>query len=97
MKILASVGLAFEQIDLIELDKQKGIDYQALRAAKLTQKFISFGVGLSRLGWNWVLVPYQIKAIEGIDFLLVDSLQSIAMNQNLKKGLWLSLQKIFNV
>lgn len=96
-KIIGAVGLKLDQVDLVEYNKYRNIDYQEVISKKVTSKFISFGVGFSKLGWSLLLVPYQIKSIDGVEFLLADSLQNIAINQNLKKSLWLSLQKMFGV
>lgn len=96
-KIIGAVGLKLDQVDLVEYNKFGSVDYQEVISKKVTSKFISFGVGFSKLGWSLLLVPYQIKSIDGVEFLLADSLQNIAINQNLKKSLWLSLQKMFGV
>ncbi|RFS13948.1 DNA polymerase III subunit psi [Emticicia sp. C21] len=94
-KILGAVGLSLSQIDLIEIQKTQHIDYPSFIAQKVTTKFISFGVGLSRLNWDIMLVPYQIKNVSGIDFLLANDLRAIAADTTLKKNLWAALQKMF--
>jgi len=95
-KILGAVGLSLAQIDLIEIEKPQHIDYQAFVAQKTTNKFISFGVGLGKLNWDLMLVPYQIKTESGIDFLLANNLGLIATDTSLKKDLWAALQKMFS-
>lgn len=93
--ILKAVGLSLAQIDLIEIQKTQQIDYASFIAQKVTTKFISFGVGLSRLNWDIMLVPYQIRNVAGIDFLLANELGAIAADTTLKKNLWTALQKMF--
>lgn len=95
-KILGAVGLSLAQIDLIEIDKPQHIDYQAFITQKTTNKFISFGVGLGKLNWDLMLVPYQIRTESGIDFLLANNLGAIAIDTTLKKDLWAALQKMFS-
>lgn len=95
-KILGAVGLSLAQIDLIEIDKPQHIDYQAFITQKTTNKFISFGVGLGKLNWDLMLVPYQIRTESGIDFLLANNLGAIATDTTLKKDLWAALQKMFS-
>ncbi|MFD2521537.1 hypothetical protein [Emticicia soli] len=95
-KILGAVGLSLAQIDLIEIEKPQHIDYQAFVAQKTTNKFISFGVGLGKLNWDLMLVPYQIKTESGIDFLLANNLGAIATDTTLKKNLWAALQQMFS-
>lgn len=94
--ILKAVGLSLAQIDLIEIQKTQQIDYPSFIAQKVTTKFISFGVGLSRLNWDVLLTPYQIKNVSGIDFLLANDLGAIAADTTLKKNLWVALQKMFS-
>ncbi|MBA4852600.1 DNA polymerase III subunit psi [Emticicia sp. BO119] len=95
-KILRAVGLSLAQIDLIEIQKTQQIDYPSFIEQKITAKFISFGVGLSKLNWDLMLVPYEIRTVSGIDFLLAHDLGVIAADTKLKKDLWAALQKMFN-
>ncbi|WP_337044889.1 hypothetical protein [Emticicia sp. 17c] len=94
-KVLAAVGLSLDHIDLIEIQKTQQIDYQTFIAQKTTDKFISFGIGLSRLKWDLMLVPYQIRHVSGVDFLLANDLRSISVDTDMKKSLWAALQKMF--
>ncbi|GAB3510908.1 hypothetical protein [Emticicia fontis] len=94
--ILKAVGLSLAQIDLIEIQKTQHIDYPSFIEQKVTTKFISFGVGLGKLNWDLPLMPYQIKTVSGIDFLLANNLGAIATDTNLKKNLWTALQKMFS-
>lgn len=95
-RILGAVGLSLSQIDLIEIQKIQHIDYDSFIAQKITTQFISFGIGLSRLNWDLMLVPYQIRTASGIDFLLANDLGAIATDTTLKKNLWAALQKMFS-
>ncbi|MCU0324143.1 MAG: hypothetical protein MUF45_02680 [Spirosomaceae bacterium] len=94
-KILGAVGLGLDQVDLVELSKIKTLDYQSFIGQKATNQFISFGIGMSKLGWNILLPPYQIKKVEGISFLLADTLSDIEASQSLKKSLWEGLKLLF--
>lgn len=94
-KILAAVGVNFEDVDLIELKKIPTLNRQEWIGQKKTNYFISFGVGLAKLGWQVLLPPYQQKTMDGVQFLLTDDLKNIASNVLLKKKLWEVLQKMF--
>lgn len=94
-KILGAVGLSLTQIDLIEIQKTQEIDYPSFIAQKVTTKFISFGVGLSKLNWDLMLVPYQVRSVSGVDFLLANDLGTIATDTTLKRNLWAALQEMF--
>lgn len=96
IKILKAVGVSIEQVDLIVFNKSQDLDYQSVISQKITTHFISFGIGMSKLGWSMLLAPYQVKKIEGISFLLADTLKDIEVSQNLKKSLWGALKEMFN-
>jgi len=95
-KILEAVGLSLDQVDLIEIQKIQHLDYQSFISQKVTTKFISFGVGFGKLNWDLLLVPYQVRNVSGVDFLLANELYNIAADTNLKKNLWGALQKMFS-
>ncbi len=94
-KILGAVGLTFDQIDFVIFEQSKGLDYKLILSQKITTHFISFGIGMSKLGWSMLLAPYQLKKIENINFLLTDNLKDIESSQNLKKSLWGALKVFF--
>jgi DNA polymerase III psi subunit len=95
IKILGAVGISIEQVDLIVFNNSQSLDYQSFISQKITTHFISFGIGMSKLGWSMLLAPYQITKLEGINFLLADNLKDIESSQNLKKSLWGALQGMF--
>ena len=95
-KMLKAVKLDFEQIDLVDIATTSPLEYQDFLSEKVTHQMISFGVGLGRLNWDLMLVPYQIKTVEGVQFLLSDALSVIAQDQNgEKRKLWAALQALF--
>jgi hypothetical protein len=96
IKILGAVGVSIEQVDLIVFNHSQSLDYQSIMSQKVTSNFISFGIGMSKLGWSMLLAPYQINKIEGINFLLADTLKDIEVSQNLKKSLWGALKGMFS-
>ncbi|PLK45454.1 hypothetical protein [Emticicia sp. TH156] len=95
-KILSAVGLSLAQVDLIDVQVMPTIDYPSFLAQKTTSKLISFGVGFSKLNWDVVLTPYQLKSLSGITFLLANNLQTISTDTAHKKNLWAALQVMFN-
>lgn len=95
VKILGAIGLTLAQVDLIELSKAQILDYQSFIAQNVTQKVISFGVGLGKINWNILLNIYQPKNVSGVDFLLSDELIILDTNLDLKKILWGALKTMF--
>ncbi len=95
VKILGAIGLTLEQVDLVELSKVQGLDYQAFLSQNVTRKFVSFGVGLGKINWNILLNIYQPKNVAGVDFLLSDELRVLDTNLDLKKTLWSALKMMF--
>ena len=61
----------------------------------MTEKFISFGVGLGKLNWDVLLNIYQIKKVAAIDYLLSDELRIVEADLNLKRRLWVALKQMF--
>lgn len=97
-KILKAVHLSMEEVDFINIDAlDKQSNFKDMLSAKTVHHFISFGVALKRLSLEILLVPYQIKPIEGINFLYADPLAALQTDVNKKKALWLCLKKMFAV
>ncbi|WP_247233216.1 hypothetical protein [Telluribacter sp. SYSU D00476] len=95
--ILKAVGHSIDEADIVNLSYVPATDARSVFADKLTNHFITFGVPLIKLQLDLLLPPYTPKQVEGIWFLLADPLAVIEADRNLKKQLWLALQKIFAV
>lgn len=95
IKILGAIGTSLDHVDLVELSKIHSLDYQSFTSQNITQKVISFGVGLGKLNWNILLNLYQPKNVAGVDFILSDELRILEENINLKKTLWNALKLMF--
>lgn len=95
--ILKATGHAASEIDLLNFSYIPQADARTVLAQKSTNYFISFGVPLIKLQLDLLLPPYTPKQIEGIWFLLTDSLAIIEADKSQKKRLWLALQKMFEL
>lgn len=95
--ILKAVNLRLDEVDVLDLQKLKGQDFKPLLESKSAHQFITFGVGLKKLNLDIVLVPYQLKMVEGIQFLYADPLPNLHTDKVRKKALWISLQTLFGV
>jgi hypothetical protein len=95
--ILKATGNASSEIDLLNFSYIPQADARTVLAQKSTNYFISFGVPMIRLQLDLLLPPYTPQKIEGIWFLLTDSLDQIEADKSLKKRLWLALQQMFGI
>lgn len=95
--ILKAVGHSVEKADVINYSFLKGSDARKVLSEKKTNFFITFGVPLIKLHLDLLLMPYTPKFVDGIWFLLTDSLPVIEADRNLKKKLWQALQKMFEM
>lgn len=97
-KILNAVNLDMAKADFINIDAlDKQTDFKDMLSTKTVHHFITFGVPLKRLKLEILLVPYQIKPVEGINFLFADPLSVLQSDVSKKKALWLCLKKMFSV
>ncbi|MFN8354722.1 MAG: hypothetical protein U0Y10_09760 [Spirosomataceae bacterium] len=97
-KVLKAVNLTSAEVDFINIDKvDKQADFKDMLSAKQVHHFLTFGVPLKRLKLEILLVPYQIKQVEGINFLYADPLATIQQDVAKKKALWVCLKKLFGM
>ena len=95
-KILGAIGTSLDQVDLVELSKTQTLDYQSFTSQNITEKFISFGVGLGKLDWDILLSIYKPKRSGGVVFLLSDELRILEGKKDLKQTLWNALKLMFD-
>lgn len=93
--ILKAVKSSTDNADIINFSFLPKSDARSVLAEKRTNYFITFGVPLAKLHLDLLLIPYTPKMVEGIWFLLTDPLVVIEAERDLKKKLWLALQKMF--
>ena len=94
-KILASVKKELNNAQIIELSNNPSANVSSFNAAK---EIISFGVAMSKLGSNLLLFPYQVQYNSGRNYLIVDDLATIQVNQkDEKRLLWAALKSMFKV
>ncbi|GAB3883930.1 hypothetical protein [Spirosoma agri] len=94
-KILKAVNLNIDGVDLLNLHGARDLDFAELVQDKKIHHFITFGVPFSRINLDIAMDRYQPIRFFGITFLMADSLPTIEADQNLKKRLWGSLQRVF--
>lgn len=91
-KILQSVKQSLENAEILDLAAASSFNLSDYASAK---EIISFGVGMSKLGNDLLLFPYQSQEKLAAKYLLVDDLKTIQANQKDEKRLLWSALKMF--
>lgn len=94
-KILMAVNLNLEKVTLLNTSDLKAINFQKFSENKIYQKILSFGVSLSTINMNIMLMPYENKLIENVWFLMAEKLVIVENDVNHKRRLWGCLQQLF--
>ena len=95
--ILKAVGLAIADVAVLDVAELKGADFRDVLLARSVRYFITFGVPLKRLNLDILLVPYQIRPVEGVQFLYADAFPILHADKSKKKALWIGLQTLFGL
>jgi hypothetical protein len=95
VNILKSVGLTLNDIELVNLNNIKRVDYVEILKEKTLNQFISFGIDLRELQINVPLTAYKVQRVEEINMLLADSFHELVLNTDKKRLLWTCLKQMF--
>lgn len=94
-KILESVQLSLDQVDILNLAGLGLVNVRPVLASKRVHHFISFGVPFTQINLNIAMNRYEIRNLAGINFMLADPLSAIEADQKLKRNLWIRLRELF--
>jgi DNA polymerase III psi subunit len=95
VNILKAVGLTLEDIELVNLNNIRRVDYAEILREKTLHQFISFGIDLRELQLNIPLTAYKVQKVEDIQMLLADSFHELQLNTDKKRLLWTCLKQMF--
>ncbi len=96
-KILKAVNLDIEGVDLLNVYGVSDVDFAAVLRNKYINHFITFGVPFQRINLDIMMDRYHPIRFDGITFLMADSLPVIEANPTLKRLLWNSLKRVFEL
>jgi len=96
-RILKAVNLDINGVDLLNVYGVSDVDFAAVLRHKHIHHFITFGVPFQRINLDIMMDRYHPIRFDGITFLMADSLPVIEANQALKKLLWNSLKRVFEL
>ena len=94
-KILGAVQLTLQNVEVIEMRKNKGLNLEHIFTQKSVNQLISFGVMMSEVNLMLRLTPYQILESKGIKFISGVSLTDLQNDIPKKKLLWAALKEMF--
>ncbi|KAB7731192.1 hypothetical protein F5984_10325 [Rudanella paleaurantiibacter] len=96
-KILKAVNLDVNGVDLLNVYGVADVNFAEVLRHKYIHHFITFGVPFKRINLDIMMDRYQPIRFDGITFLMADSLPVIEADQNLKRQLWNSLKRVFEI
>jgi DNA polymerase III psi subunit len=94
-KILGAVQLNLQNVEVIEMNQNKGLNLEHIFTQKSANQLISFGVMMSEVNLMLRLTPYQILETKGVKFLSGVSLTDLQNDVPKKKQLWGALKEMF--
>jgi hypothetical protein len=94
--LLSACNLSMADIAFINL-YNKSIKYTDVVSKFSSQKILIFGISTQELDLPFTIPFFQVQVFHGQTFLICPSLDEIRQEKDLKKQLWLSLKKIFNL
>lgn len=94
-KILGAVQLNLQNVEVIEMSKNKSLNLEHIFTQKSVNQLISFGVMMSEVNLMLRLTPYQILESKGIKFISGVSLTDLQNDIPKKKLLWGALKEMF--
>jgi len=94
--LLNACGLTVADIALINF-YHTAVSYDKIKQQLSASILLAFGVNSKQLDLSFAIPAFQIQNYNGQTIMLCPSLAEIQTNKELKKQLWLCLQKIFNI
>ncbi len=95
--ILKSVNLSLDTVDVLDLAQVSVSEHQSLLSGKVVHHVLTFGVPLKKIGLQIFLMPYQVRNVQEINFVMVDHLKDFHEDKAKKKALWMVLKQLFSM
>jgi hypothetical protein len=94
LKLIAACKLSMADIALVNFQSNR-IHYRQLNVQFNPKKILIFGVSTAELELPFEIPYFQVQQFQQQFYLTAPSLKDLLDNTDLKKELWISLQKIF--
>lgn len=95
--LLTACRLTMADIAFVNFFQNKTISYRELMLQFNPEKILLFGVSANELDLPFAIPFFQIQNFQEQVYLISPSFEELQLNKELKKELWGSLQKIFNI
>ncbi len=95
--LLAACKLTMNDIAFINIAKNNSISYRNITAQLNASKALLFGVSAHHIDLPFEIPFFQIQNFQEQQYVLSPSFDELQNNKALKKQLWISLQKMFNI
>ena len=92
--LITACKLSMADIALVNFNSNKK-SYQEFNAQFKPKKILIFGIGTTELELPFAIPHFQIQPFHQQFYLSAPSLKEFLRNKNLKKELWVCLQKLF--
>lgn len=93
--LLTACKISMEDIALVNYNQNPEFNYQDLIDQFQSKKILVFGITASNLGLPFNIPFFQIQKFQEQMYMISPSLSDFINNVEMKKELWISLQKIF--
>ena len=94
--LIAACQLSMGDIALVNFSNNR-ITYRELTVQLQPKRILLFGISASDLYLPFTIPLFQMQNFQEQIYLICPSVEDLQMNIELKKQLWQSLQKIFNI
>ncbi|HXS55563.1 MAG TPA: hypothetical protein VN726_05530 [Hanamia sp.] len=94
--LITACKLSMADIVLVNFHSNP-FNYQQFDTLFTPKKILLFGVSTSEAALPFEIPFFQIQSYNSQQYLVAPALKDLAENKNLKKQLWISLQKLFQL
>ena len=95
--ILSACQLTMEDTGIVNISRNKGINYKHFGAELPAEKVILFGIIPINLELPLTFPPYQLQSYNDVTYLLAPALSQLMEDKIEKMKLWNSLKQLFNI
>lgn len=95
--ILSACGLNLEDTGIVNISRNKGINYRYFATELTAQKVLLFGISPTQLELPLSFPFYQLQQYNSVTYLSAPTLAQLNEDKAEKVKLWTSLKQLFNI
>lgn len=96
-KMLAACKLTLADIAIINYPTFPELDFESIYTALQPVKCIGFGINAAQLSIDKNFRPFEVDKIKNVQFVFAPDFGALIKNEQQKRNLWQSLQKLFSL